>query len=1200
MAGYSKPLSSSPILETDTLNDAIGKLEKSLDDKMDDGNYAGSSTNGGPATSAEKLSNTEQIGTNKKPVYFSADGIPVAIDHTINSDVPENAKFTDTKYSAGTGIRVADDTMYNMGILSVNESATNGCVDFTIGKNGTETSESKTIPVHGLGDAAYKSVDTVVTKDSANLITSGAVSAEFDKKMDSSTRNSANGVAGLDSNSKINVSQIPTTDEYNAESAYPVTGKAIEAAMNTLDIVPSTRKVNEKALNTDIILNGADIITTGYSKPTETSAITSSDTLNSAIGKLEKAMDGKSSTSHTHSSYVNQNAFSNVKVGDVTVAADSTTDTLTLASGTNVTITPDASTDTITISAKDTTYSAATTSVSGLMSADDKTKLDGIATGANKYTLPSASSSTLGGVKVGSNITISSGTISLTKSNVTSALGYTPINSTLKGANNGIAELDENGKVLTSQLPSYVDDVIEATALSSFPSAGEAGKIYVDASTNKTYRWSGSAYVEISASLALGETSSSAYRGDRGKVAYDHSQATHARTDATKVEASTTNGNIKINGTETKVYTHPTGTNPHGTTKSDVGLGNVPNVATNDQTPSYTEASSLAKLTSGEKLSVAFGKISKAVTDLISHLADSVKHITSTERTNWNAAKAHADSAHAPSSAQANVIETVKVNGTALTPSSKAVNITVPVTTDTYSSTGTAPVNGKAVASAIGTLDVAAVSVGTTETIKSISETDGKIAVTKQSIAIKSNQVNGMSSYSKATSSSAIATSDSLNTAVGKLEYKVDTNETNISTLIERLANVEKRVTTISHVYGFYIDGNNSNPSTRVTYIEDAIGMKPAFMNYKTDKFDYGSWGNAWFMPKPCMLKSDGTVAYYLDPMDYSKKIDGTESDISNDDFDGNAMMEWGTGGKKIWTKTVPVLGDPTSCYKYFADEQIDPDYHAYSFIGSDGKMKDHFYTPIYHGSVVGSKLRSLSGKAPCMSKTAQQEIDLATANGNGWYTEVLCDVELINDLLILIGKSLDTQSVFGLGNCDGFVNDSSKNYGMINSGTMNDKGLFWGKNTSVETDGLRTGVKIFGMENWWGNQWRRYAGMILDNGVYKIKKCYGTSDGSTTSLYNTTGNGYITTGITPTGTSGGYIKQMNYKYGVSIPSNASASSSTYYCDGLWFVNTNIRYARRGGHSSGGSLCGCSALDLNGIASVSYWSIGAALSFKSP
>lgn len=113
--------------------------------------------------------------------------------------------------------------------------------------------------------------------------------------------------------------------------------------------------------------------------------------------------------------------------------------------------------------------------------------------------------------------------------------------------------------------------------------------------------------------------------------------------DIPDISASAINGNIKINGIETNVYTHPTGTNPHGTTKSDVGLGNVPNVATNDQTPSYTEATTLAKLASGEKLSVAFGKISKAITDLISHIGDSVKHITSTERTNWNAAKTKAD-----------------------------------------------------------------------------------------------------------------------------------------------------------------------------------------------------------------------------------------------------------------------------------------------------------------------------------------------------------------------------------------------------------------------------------------------------------------------------------------------------------------------------------------------------------------------------
>ena len=163
------------------------------------------------------------------------------------------------------------------------------------------------------------------------------------------------------------------------------------------------------------------------------------------------------------------------------------------------------------------------------------------------------------------------------------------------GTASGVATLDANGIINTSQLPSYVDDVLEYSSKSSFPATGETGKIYVDTSTNLTWRWSGTTYVEISPSLALGETDSTAYRGDRGKTAYDHSQTTHARADATKTESSSTNGNIKINGTETTVYTHPTTTAVAAAAKkvgmdstghvvlgsalaaSDVGLGNVDN-----------------------------------------------------------------------------------------------------------------------------------------------------------------------------------------------------------------------------------------------------------------------------------------------------------------------------------------------------------------------------------------------------------------------------------------------------------------------------------------------------------------------------------------------------------------------------------------------------------------------------------------------
>lgn len=90
-----------------------------------------------------------------------------------------------------------------------------------------------------------------------------------------------------------------------------------------------------------------------------------------------------------------------------------------------------------------------------------------------------------------------------------------------KGKANGLASLDDSGKVPSTQLPSYVDDVIEINTFNNLPSTGESGKIYITQDTNLTYRWSGSAYTEISKSLALGETSSTAYPGDKGKSTTD-------------------------------------------------------------------------------------------------------------------------------------------------------------------------------------------------------------------------------------------------------------------------------------------------------------------------------------------------------------------------------------------------------------------------------------------------------------------------------------------------------------------------------------------------------------------------------------------------------------------------------------------------------------------------------------------------------
>lgn len=181
------------------------------------------------------------------------------------------------------------------------------------------------------------------------------------------------------------------------------------------------------------------------------------------------------------------------------------------------------------------------------------TKLNGIATGANKTTVDSAMSASstnpvqnkvvkaaLDG-KVPTGRTVNGKALS---ANITlSAADVGAIASSTKGVANGVASLDSTGKVPSTQLPSYVDDVLEGYYSSgkfykdsgkTSEYTGETGKIYVDLTTNKTYRWSGSAYAVISETLALGTTSSTAYRGDYGDVAYKHSQAAHAPTSAEK------------------------------------------------------------------------------------------------------------------------------------------------------------------------------------------------------------------------------------------------------------------------------------------------------------------------------------------------------------------------------------------------------------------------------------------------------------------------------------------------------------------------------------------------------------------------------------------------------------------------------------------------------------------------------------------
>lgn len=400
---------------------------------------------------------------------------------------------------------------------------------------------------------------------------------------------------------------------------------------------------------------------------------------------------------------------------------------------------------------------------------------------------------------------------------------------------------------------------------------------------------------------------------------------------------------------------------------------------------------------------------------------------------------------------------------------------------------------------------------------------------------------------------------------------------------------------TYEYLYGYDLDTANSNPATRVTYPADVDNTGFAAAKMGTSAFNYGGWPSTpgeKFMPRPCMLTFAGKVDHYLNPNDYTKKDsssesraasgsspDGSYSKVADTSFGGNAMMEWPKIFVKRWQEG--------NIYHFrVSDVKLDDDFECWSNYDRQNHEIEHFYTPIFFGSNVSSKLRSISGQANSVSTTADQEITYAKANGADWYTEVVADRMLINDLLTMMAKSTDLQTAYGSGRT------KSSNSSAIAPGTMNTKGMFWGSTNGTD------GVKVFGMENWWGNIWRRIAGWMLVNSVQKVKLTRGTKDGTTAADYNTTGDGYKSlSNAAPTGSSGGYISKCKTEKFGRFPYELSGSATTFECDAMWY-STGTRYASVGGNGNADLRAGPFCVTLRNAPSDSSSAVGAALSCK--
>ena len=256
------------------------------------------------------------------------------------------------------------------------------------------------------------------------------------------------------------------------------------------------------------------------------------------------------------------------------------------------------------------------------------------------------------------------GAISITESQVSdlgdyqTSLGYTPEDILNKGASDGYAEL-VGGTVPTSQLPAYVDDVLEFADEASFPTTGESGKIYVALDTNLTYRWSGSVYVEISASLVLGETSATAYRGDRGAIAYDHSQVLHAPSDADNTATNETSHSDVLVDSDTL---SPVTVSNKIITESDVTGGGDMLKATYDNSGTDGRVDDADKV-NGLTVETAVPTLALFTdTDTTYNIQDgelSENNLTNVLKTNYDTGYTHSQTTHAPSDAEANDLTTL-------------------------------------------------------------------------------------------------------------------------------------------------------------------------------------------------------------------------------------------------------------------------------------------------------------------------------------------------------------------------------------------------------------------------------------------------------------------------------------------------------------------------------------------------------------
>ena len=392
-------------------------------------------------------------------------------------------------------------------------------------------------------------------------------------------------------------------------------------------------------------------------------------------------------------------------------------------------------------------------------------------------------------------------------------------------------------------------------------------------------------------------------------------------------------------------------------------------------------------------------------------------------------------------------------------------------------------------------------------------------------------------------------------------------------------------LSTTNAVYGFIERGDVLAPSQRIEYIEANKDYTPFSLNTDTGAMILNSWsGFDWLeQNRPAMVKSDGTVDYWLNENDYTLKQDGSASDVSNVEYDGNAM----TWFPKIYKYEKQIGADRIVKFSMSKLDGFEP----IGFVDEEGKELSGVWGPIFYGwRDANGKMRSIAnGDIATYSLTTAQEWTAISANGSRARFFGGAIIETLVDLMILFAKTTDLQTAYGKGNSSGYNSSDTTTYGKTANLATN-CGQFYGT-----SDGKSINRVFHSMALITQNQYQRDPYLLVVKGRVKVSPNY---------KYDVSGDTYVDTGLTIPD-----IESSNWTYpnhrrvipefgSFPEPEPNKGSTSLGITDGVYryssassFVAVVLRFC----NCSAGSLGGPRALNLGPSASYAYWDIGASL-----